>query len=207
MSKKNSNVQNRKDALNHYKKISNIYSIFRTNLFNNIKRDSFLVAVSGGPDSLALTALSQIYKYEKKVRVFFVLVDHGIRKNSSKESELVKKLLKKQKILLNVIKIKQKIKNNLQAQARKLRYKLLTEFCRKKKIKYILTGHHSDDQIETFLIRLSRGSGIQGLSSMSKITKLDKRVSLFRPLLDFKKRDLVYIAKFLKIQATETKNT
>tara|TARA_A100001011_G_scaffold232613_1_gene240598 strand:+ start:14735 stop:15754 length:1020 start_codon:yes stop_codon:yes gene_type:complete len=194
MSKKNSNALVSKNFLTN-KKIFNIYSTFKKNLEKNIKRKPFLVAVSGGPDSLALTALSKIYKKEKRTSVYFVLVDHGIRKKSDKEAILVKKILKKQKIFLNIIKIKTKIKKNIQAQARNERYKLLTQFCKKRSIKYILTGHHSDDQIETFLIRLSRGSGVQGLSSMSAITKIDKKISLFRPLLNFKKKDLVYIAK------------
>jgi len=59
-----------------------------------------------------------------------------------------------------------------------------------------MTGHHRDDQIETFLIRLSRGSGIQGLSSMNKISSLNKTTKLFRPLLDEKKEDLVFLAKY-----------
>ena len=67
---------------------------------------------------------------------------------------------------------------------------------KKKNINYILTGHHSDDQVETFLIRLSRGSGIQGLSSMKIFTNLSKGIILFRPLLNLKKRDLIYISKF-----------
>ena len=194
MSKKNSNVLVSKHLLKN-KKILNIYSIFKKNLEKNLKKKSFLVAVSGGPDSLALTALSKIYKKEKKTSVYFALVDHGIRKKSYKEAILVKKLLNKQKISLNIIKIKEKLKKNIQAQARKERYKLLINFCKKRNIKYILTGHHSDDQIETFLIRLSRGSGVQGLSSMSEIRKIDKKIILFRPLLNFKKKDLIYIAK------------
>ena len=58
-----------------------------------------------------------------------------------------------------------------------------------------MTGHHRDDQIETFLIRLSRGSGIQGLSSMNKISSLSKTIKLFRPLLNEKKEDLISLAK------------
>ncbi len=131
----------------------------------------------------------------QKLAELGVPVDHGIRKRSDKEAALVKKILKKKKIFLNIIKIKTKLKKNIQAHARKERYKMLVQFCKKKNIKYILTGHHSDDQIETFLIRLSRGSGVQGLSSMSETRKIDKKISLFRPLLDFKKKDLVYIAK------------
>ena len=195
MSKKNSNVQNLKSILRNHKKSLEIYSEFNSNLKKTIKKDSFLVAVSGGGDSLALTALSELYKSENKNKVFFVLIDHGIRQNSKAEAEKVKKLLKKKGIALSILTNKKKINKDIQNLARKARYNLLVNFCIKKNCKFILTGHHSDDQVETFLIRLSRGSGIQGLSSMSKITTLSKKIKLLRPLLDIKKKDLVFIAK------------
>ena len=172
-----------------------IYSNFKLYLEKSIKKKTFLIAVSGGPDSLALTALSKIYTNEKKNKVFFVLVDHGIRLNSSKEAKAVKSLLKKKKINLVVLSNKEKINKNIQRHAREVRYKLLLNFCNKNKIKFILTGHHRDDQIETFLIRLSRGSGVQGLSSMKKISTLSNKIKLIRPLLDEKKKDLSIIAK------------
>ena len=171
------------------------YFNFKSYLDKFIKKKTFLVAVSGGPDSLALTALSKIYSNEKKKKIFFVLVDHGIRANSSKEAKAVKSLLKKKKINLTILRNKGKINNNIQSQARAVRYQLLLNFCNKKKIKFILTGHHRDDQIETFLIRLSRGSGVQGLSSMKKISILNSKTKLIRPLLNEKKQDLTVLAK------------
>ena len=91
--------------------------------------------------------------------------------------------------------IKKKIVNNIQHNARKVRYSLLSEECKKKKIKLILTGHHKDDQIETFLIRLSRGSGVQGLSSMNTISFFDSKIKIFRPFLEENKKNLVVITK------------
>jgi len=176
-------------------KILLIYSNFKLQLEKLIKKKNFLVAVSGGPDSLALTAISKIYSNEKKNKVFFVLIDHGLRADSCREGKAVKSLLKKKNINLTILKNKKKINKNIQSQARDVRYKLLLNFCNKKKIKFILTGHHRDDQIETFLIRLSRGSGIQGLSSMKKVSSLDSRTKLIRPLLDEKKETLAIIAK------------
>tara|TARA_Y100000817_G_scaffold295183_1_gene269649 strand:- start:455 stop:1486 length:1032 start_codon:yes stop_codon:yes gene_type:complete len=194
MSKKNINALSLR-SLKENLKLLNFYNNFRSQLNKTIKKKPFLVAVSGGPDSLALTALSQIYKLEKKVKVSFVLIDHGLRKNSKKEAFYVRKLLNKQKIKLHIIKNNKIINKNIQSEARKVRYELLKNFCIKKKISYILTGHHSDDQIETFLIRLSRGSGIQGLSSMNRTTKINRKIKIFRPLLNSKKKDLMYIAK------------
>ena len=71
----------------------------------------------------------------------------------------------------------------------------MTSFCKKKKIKYILTAHNLEDQIETFFIRLSRGSGLKGLSSMKDVTYLSNKIILFRPLLDVKKKELIKISK------------
>ena len=148
----------------------------------------FVAAISGGADSLALAALSELYRIEKKIIIHFILIDHGIRKNSQKEAKSVQKLLKKFSIFLKIKKNSRKIKANIQKAARDTRYKFLSDFCIKKKIKYILTAHHMDDQIETFLIRLSRGSGVQGLSSMNRVSKLSNKVKIVRPFLDIKKK-------------------
>ena len=94
-------------------------------------------------------------------------------------------------------------------EARKVRYKLISNYFKKKKIKNLIIGHNLEDQVETFFIRLSRGSGLTGLSSMSHITELDKGIRLYRPLLDIKKKDLKKISKFVfkkKINDPSNKN-
>jgi tRNA(Ile)-lysidine synthase len=197
MKKKNSNVYSLKKKLDKKIKTQKIYTNFKLKLEKIIKKKPFVVAVSGGPDSLALAALSKTYKDENNSKTYFVLVDHGIRKNSEKEASSIKKLLKKSNINLNIIKNKKKIEKNIQGEARKIRYKLILDFCKKNKVSYILTAHHSDDQVETFLIRLSRGSGVQGLSSMKNLTKLNNKVKLFRPLLNLKKKDLEFTTKHI----------
>jgi len=194
MSKKNSSVLNLKKSLSKNKKIFQIYSDFKGHLKKSRKK-KFIIGVSGGSDSLALAAFSKFYQIEKKVKVFYVLIDHSIRKNSAKEALKIKKFLKKYKISLKILKNRNKIISNVQSKARSIRYDLLLNYCKKKNADCILTAHHSDDQIETFLIRLSRGSGIQGLSSMKTKTKLNKKVTLLRPLLDQKKKDLEYVSK------------
>ena len=72
---------------------------------------------------------------------------------------------------------------------------MLLEYCKKKGIKKILTAHNLEDQVETFFIRLSRGSGLTGLSAMKPLTNLNQNVKLYRPLLDIKKKFLVEISK------------
>ena len=154
-----------------------------------------IIAVSGGPDSMALAGLANMIVEEKRYKIYFALVDHGIRKNSHKEALGVKKLLKKQNMKLKILTNKKKIIKNIQKNARDIRYELLTKFCNKNKSKFLVTAHHQDDQIETFFIRLSRGSGIEGLSSMSEKTKIKNNIILLRPFLEINKKDLSYVAK------------
>ena len=195
MSKKNSNVI-LKNSFKNYRELSNIYDIFNKKL-NFLKNKIILVAVSGGPDSLALSALVKAYSYQKKCKIYYVLVDHNLRKGSSNEAQSVKKMLKKHKIFLHILKNKIIINKNIQSNARDIRYNLLINFCKKKKIKTILTGHNLEDQVETFFIRLSRGSGLQGLASMKPISKINGNINLIRPLLEFKKNELIKISKLI----------
>ena len=123
-------------------------------------------------------------------------MDHNIRKNSSREAKKVKNLLKNQSINLKIISNKKKIKKNIQSEARNTRYQLLTEFCLKNNIKSLITAHNLEDQVETFLIRLSRGSGLRGLSGMSFKNKINK-INLYRPLLDIKKEFLIKTSKII----------
>ena len=193
MSKKNSSV-NLKNGLKDFKNLSNIFLSFRNKL-DYLNKKSYVVAVSGGPDSLALVALTQYYNFHKKTKFKYLLVDHNIRKNSKQESKKVKNLLKKHKVNLKVLVNKKKITRNIQAEARVTRYEIISDYCKKNKINTILTAHNLEDQVETFFIRLSRGSGLRGLSSMKQLSKVDNQVNLYRPLLDVKKNFLIQISK------------
>ena len=192
---KNLNALKNRDIFIKDKKIAEIYSKLKAILLKYKKNNSFGIAVSGGPDSMALAYLSRNLLTEMKCKVYFILVDHGIRKNSAKEALQVKKILKKHNIKLKILKNKKKINKNFQKNARDVRYELLSRFCKKNKVKNLVTAHHKDDQIETFLIRLSRGSGVEGLSSMSEATKLKNRITLIRPFLEYKKEYLKYISR------------
>ena len=194
MSRKNLSV-NLKNGFKNYEDLFPIFLNFKNKL-DSLKKKKYLVAVSGGPDSLALVALTKAYTFFKKSKFYYLLVDHNIRKNSSQEAKKVKKLLKKKEYLnLKVLLNKKKITKNIQAEARNVRYDILTSFCKKNNIKVILTGHNLEDQVETFLIRLSRGSGLRGLSAMKPLSKINNQVSLFRPLLDTQKKILIKISR------------
>ena len=162
-----------------------------------MRNKSFVVAISGGPDSLALAALTKSLNYEKKIKFYYVLINHNLRKNSKKEANQVKKLLNFYKINLNILTNKKKINRNIQSEARVVRYKLLLNYCKKKKTNVILTAHNLEDQVETFFIRLSRGSGLRGLSSMKQTTSLSKSIKILRPFLDIKKDSLIKISNLI----------
>ena len=192
MSKKNSSV-NLKNIFTKNKDFRFIYLEVKKKLENNRKK-IFLVGISGGPDSLALAAITKTISLDKKFKFYYALVNHNIRKNSKQEAQKVKKLLKKFDINLNILTNKSKINKNIQSQARQIRYKLLEDFCHKNRINIVLTAHNLEDQVETFFIRLSRGSGLTGLSAMMPIRSLNKKIKLVRPLLDTKKLFLIKIS-------------
>ena len=176
------------------KSLLNTYTNFKSFLDKNLRSKKFVVGVSGGPDSLALAYLSKLYSSEKKKNFTCIIIDHGVRKVSGKEAEKVKKLLQKKGIQSYVFKINLSKLKNFHLEARQLRYDKITEFCNKKKIKHVLLGHHLDDQIENFYIRLSRGSGLTGLSPIKKISKYKKHIFL-RPFLSLGKSQLIKISK------------
>ena len=193
MSKKNSSV-NLKNGFKDFVDLSKIYLNFKNQL-DYLNKKKYLVAVSGGPDSLALVALTKAYNFYTKVKFYYVLVNHNIRKNSGQEARKVKQLLKKKNINLKIFLNKKKIVKNIQAEARNVRYNVLINYCKKNKVNILLTAHNLEDQVETFLIRLSRGSGLRGLSSMKPLSKINSQVNLYRPLLDIKKSFLIKISK------------
>ena len=195
MSKKNSSV-NLKNGFKEFKDLSKIFSNFKNKL-NLTNKKKFVVAVSGGPDSLALAALTKAYTYFHKSKFFYILINHNIRRNSLQEAKKVKNLLKKKQIKLKIISNKKKIERNIQSEARNIRYKLLSNFCLKKNTLSLITAHNLEDQVETFLIRLSRGSGLRGLSSMRPQSKINNKINLYRPLLDVKKEFLVKTSKII----------
>lgn len=163
-------------------------------IFNNINElkqsKKIVVAVSGGIDSLSLILLINEWGKKNNIKIIGLTVDHGLRKSSHDEAIYTNSLLKKYKIEHHILVWKgEKPKNNVENIAREARYKLIFDFCKSNDVNVILLGHHLQDQAENFLIRLFRGSGILGLSSMQKISYINNFI-IIRPFLDVKKEDL-----------------
>lgn len=175
-------------------KILNFYTKFKSVVFKNIKNESFALAVSGGSDSLCLAYFTKIYAFEFGNKIHVLIVDHNLRKKSHQEALKVKAILRKRRILSKILRWKGKVpKSNIQKKARDIRYAMLSNYCLKNKVKYLITAHHGDDQIENFFIRLLRGSGLTGLSSMSVRAKYNNNLKIIRPFLSLEKKDLKYV--------------
>ncbi|QLC22095.1 tRNA lysidine(34) synthetase TilS [Parasphingopyxis sp. CP4] len=140
------------------------------------------IAVSGGPDSMALLALAA-EAYSGAVSA--ATIDHGLRPEAAEEAEHVAAICRQLDIPHAILTPAEPIKGNLQSSAREARYALLGEWRSETLIEWIATAHHADDQLETVLMRLLRGSGVDGLSAIRPING-----AIIRPLLGVRKAEL-----------------
>jgi tRNA(Ile)-lysidine synthase len=154
---------------------------------------AIVLAVSGGPDSIALMWLAARWRRSlaRGPRLFAVTVDHGLRAASSAEAGDVKHLARSLAVPHRTMRwTGAKPKTGLPAAARAARYHLLAKAARECGATHIFTAHTRDDQAETLLMRLMRGSGIAGLAAMARQSERNG-VLLARPLLDVAKSQLV----------------
>jgi tRNA(Ile)-lysidine synthase len=151
------------------------------------------LAVSGGPDSLALMHLAAWWRTEPSGPALSVLtVDHGLRRSSRQEALMVARMAASLALPHTILtwKAADAHGTSLQAKARTARYDLMAEHCQANDIPALVTAHHLDDQAETFLMRLKRGSGLDGLAAIPERGAWGGIV-LLRPLLDMPKARLI----------------
>lgn len=170
---------------------------------------AIVLAVSGGPDSLALMWLAASWRKALKrgPALSVVTVDHGLRPESAREARAVKRIAQALDLPHRTLRwAGDKPASGLQAAARDARYRLLVRAAKSAGASHIMTAHTRDDQAETVLMRLSRGSGISGLAAMARETERDGLV-LARPLLDISKQRLTATLKRARIAfATDPSN-
>lgn len=168
-------------------------------LFGSLARASVLVlAVSGGPDSTALLFLAARWRSALRAgpRLLAVTIDHRLRPESAVEASAVSMLARRLGVPHRTVRWEgRKPKTGLQEAARQARYRLLAESAVRMKAEHILTAHTLDDQAETMLMRMTRGSGVSGLCGMTHLapvpTGRHAGIVLVRPLLDIPKARLV----------------
>ncbi len=141
------------------------------------------VALSGGADSMALALLADRWAKAKGGRAVALTVDHRLRPDSAAEAARVAAWLAGRGIGHHIlVRGGPPFEGDLQAQARAARYRLLDDWCTGAGVLHLLTGHHREDQAETLLLRLARGSGLDGLAGMAPVAER-RSCRLLRPLL------------------------
>lgn len=149
-------------------------------------RDSFGIAVSGGPDSMALVALAA---EAFPGRVQAATVDHGLRADSAAEAAMVAGHCAANAIAHSTLTPAEPISGSMQAAAREVRYALLDQWRRQSGLDWLVTAHHADDQLETLVMRLNRASGLGGLSAIR-----ERQGYVLRPLLGVRRDALHAVA-------------
>jgi tRNA(Ile)-lysidine synthase len=155
-------------------------------------RKKWVVAVSGGADSMCLTLLVSEFAASRNIHLFACFVDHRLKKNSERDIEFaIETLQSRGNFDCHVLSWQhgENLGGNIELKARNARYALLLRFCREKGVDCLLTAHHSLDQWETFFMRLSRGSALRGLSCIMPISLMED-VFVIRPFLNYSPSDI-----------------
>ena len=152
------------------------------------------LAVSGGPDSLALLLLATACG----ISVEAASVDHGLRPEAAAEATLVANLCARLGVPHTILPLQAPLKGNVSAWARDARYAALEAWRVQQGLDFLATAHHADDQLETLVMRLNRGSGIKGMAGIRP-----RRGAIIRPLLGWRKAELLALVSDAGITAVE----
>lgn len=160
--------------------------------------DTVVVAVSGGPDSMALLHMANRVKKALDLTIVCAHVNHNVRKESDDEKVFVEKFCMHNGIVFESMKIEDYGDDNFHNEARSKRYAYFHQIVKKYNSQYLLTAHHGDDLIESILMRIVRGSTLRGYSGFSKIVKM-KDYIIYRPLIHATKDEIFSYCKKNKI--------
>ena len=172
------------------------------------KNDKILIGVSGGPDSVALLHILNSLSGKLKFNLFIAHLDHMLRKDSIKDAEFVKKLSRELKIPLVIghVNVGTLAKNSsIEETARNARFAFFFKTARKIKANKIALAHNLDDQAETVLMRILRGTGLSGISGILPKRKISD-YEVIRPLLEVKRSEIEVYLKNNKIKARQDRS-
>lgn len=180
---------------------SNTWKLFEDAMRQLAPQGNLAVGVSGGADSMALLHLLCAWNTssDNKLALTALTVDHGLRAESAAEAVRVAQWANDLGVEHQALVWEgEKSSGNIEAVAREARYRLMGNWCAENNVQTLMTAHHFDDQAETFLMRLARGSGVAGLSAMAGQRTLGANapsVNLLRPLLGIPKEALVELLR------------
>ncbi len=158
-----------------------------------------VVAVSGGADSMALLAIAAALARRGRIAPIAAHVDHGLRKESAAEGKQVAALAALLGVPMVALSIQLTGKSNISARARKARYSALVSAAVERGAAWVATAHHADDQLETILMALARGTGLARIAGMRSVRKIAPGICLVRPLLGVPRAELVKACRTLGV--------
>lgn len=155
-------------------------------LDNYIFNEYVVIGVSAGPDSMCLLDILK----KKTNKIIVCHINHNIRKESIEEEKYLTKYCQDNNLILEKMTINKYTENNFENEARKKRYNFYEEILKKYNSHTLLLAHHGDDLIETILMKIVRGSNIEGYAGIKEITNI-KEYQIIRPLLNYTKEDIL----------------
>ena len=177
--------------------------------YQNIKDEYIIVGVSAGPDSMALL---HMLKNNIKNKIVCAHINHNVRKESNEEEKYLKEYCKNNSIIFESMKIEKYEKKNFENEAREKRYAFYEQLLNKYHSHYLFLAHHGIDLIETILMKIRRGSNLEGYAGIREVSTLEN-YQIIRPLLSLTKENLIKYNKdnnikyFIDYTNTDTKYT
>lgn len=154
----------------------------------DLNNDNYIVVgVSSGPDSMALL---DMLKKNLNCKIVCAHINHNIRSQSNEEEKYLKEYCKKENIIFEATKINSYQKNNFENEAREKRYQFYEKILNKYNSHNLFLAHHGDDLIETIIMKIIRGSNLEGYAGIKTISKLEN-YKIIRPLLNLTKKDII----------------
>ncbi len=152
-------------------------------------KDIIVIGCSGGPDSMALMYILQKIREKIDISLICVHINHNVREESKQEEIFLRDYCEKNNIVFEAMTIEKYGDDNFHNEARKIRYHFYEEIINKYQAKYLMTAHHSDDLMETILMRIARGSTLKGYAGFEKEVTKDN-YKLVRPLIGVTKDEI-----------------
>lgn len=159
------------------------------NNFSFHKEDTIVIGCSAGPDSMALVDMLLRIREKYSLNLVVAHVNHNLREQSVQEEEYLRNYCEKNKIMFECMMITEYGDDNFHNEARNIRYNFFEKVVYKYHANYLMTAHHGDDLVETVLMRITRGSNLNGYSGFKKVVNKDA-YQIVRPLLDYTKQEL-----------------
>lgn len=171
-----------------------LHKKFKLNFVKFLKKnEGFLIAISGGQDSLCLIKLIHECLRQDKYKFEAIYIDHQWKKDSLKHSKHIINLIHQVNIPISIYQIKHLVFS--EAEARTIRYQILIQHALQNNLTNIITGHNQNDQAETLIQNLIKGSGLDGITGLTIKRKINYNLSIVRPLLDFNREEIGWFCR------------